>query len=121
MNKILICHHSSELYGSDKILVEIIKILNNMYEATLMLPSEGLLNKKIQSIDINVNLIVNNKMPLINRALFNLKGLFVIIRNIKDMHCFLNKNQYDILYCNTLSCVLLLLLGKVYKNCFYLR
>ena len=60
MKNILFLHSSSELYGSDRSLLNIIKGLNKeKYKINVILPCEGELAKEIKKVN-NVEVTIKN-------------------------------------------------------------
>ena len=71
---ILFIHQSSDLYGSDKALLFLVKNLNgNLFSPIVVLPRKGLLYDEL--IKSNIRVIIT---PVLNihKKMFNFKGLF---------------------------------------------
>lgn len=106
MKKILIIHPSSEMYGSDKILVNILNILTSDNNCTLIVPHYGPLIENICKQNININILYNDKIPLIARKNFSLMGFCKFLWSFITFNSFLkrqNLSNPDILYLNTLA------------------
>jgi glycosyltransferase involved in cell wall biosynthesis len=89
MKNILMIHHSSELYGSDKVFLSIVKCINrNMFRPIVILPKHGILSDLIEREGIRVyfsplarierNLLSLRRIPIIGKNL--VKSLFGISR-----------------------------------------
>lgn len=104
MKNVLFLHSSSELYGSDKSLFNLISNLDKkMYNITVILPCEGPLVDKLKSI-YEVNVIVK-KIAVLRRKNFNFVGvceyLIDFLKSIKFIISIINKFNIDIIYTNT--------------------
>lgn len=104
MKKILFLHSSSELYGSDRSLLNLVKNLDReIFEIYVILPEEGPLVDEIKKID-NINLIIK-PIAVLRRKNLNFKGLIKYIKDFKESIFFLKniirKNNIDVIYTNT--------------------
>ncbi|WP_057870784.1 glycosyltransferase family 4 protein [Liquorilactobacillus ghanensis] len=105
MKNILYLHAGAEMYGADKILLELVTGLDKTkFNPIVILPNEGILKEKLQKKGINTYVI---NYPILRRKYFNLKGIinysvdyFKYSRRIID---FLNKRKLkiDIIHVNT--------------------
>lgn len=105
MKNILYLHAGAEMYGADKILLELVTGLDKTkFNPIVILPNEGVLKGKLQKKGINTYVI---NYPILRRKYFNLKGIinysvdyFKYSRKIID---FLNKRKLkiDIIHVNT--------------------
>lgn len=117
MHKILFLHAGSELYGADKILLEIIENLDTTkYSVQVLLPNEGPLTKKMQEAGIAVDTM---PYPILRRKYFNALGMInylfrYIYYSIKLIH-FVKRNKIDIVHVNT-TAVLEGVAIKVFTN-----
>lgn len=114
MKKILIVHQSSELYGSDKTLLLLLKYLNReQFYPVVILPNEGPLLTELQKLNIDVYVTPVIKL---HRKMFTLKNLFLtgvqIIKGLKHLKTLDRKYGFDIIYSNTLA----VLLGYLYAR-----
>lgn len=105
--KILFIHPSVELYGADKILLYILDILHSKNEITVLLPKEGILVNKIKEISQSIKIVVNEELPIVHSKL-GIKDYFQIPFRLKKFFKLFHKNEFDLVYCNTLATVLLL-------------
>lgn len=70
---ILILHAGAELYGADKVLLELLKNIDkDKFTPYVVLPCDGDLVKEFKKNDINVEVI---PYPILRRKYFNLKGI----------------------------------------------
>jgi glycosyltransferase involved in cell wall biosynthesis len=105
MKNILYLHAGAEMYGADKILLELVTGLDKTkFNPIVILPNEGILKEKLQKKGINTYVI---NYPILRRKYFNLKGIvnyffnyFKYSRRIID---FLNKRKLkiNIIHVNT--------------------
>lgn len=73
MNNILFLHAGAEMYGADKVMLDLIKRLDkNKYNPLVILPTDGVLVDALEKENIKV---VVMPYPIMRRRYFNLKGL----------------------------------------------
>ena len=104
MNNIVFLHSSSELYGSDRSLLNLVKNLDkDKFNITVILPEDGPLVDKINSFD-NVEVIIN-ELAVLRRKNLSLSGMskyFIeLIRYIKFINNLIKEKSIDIVYTNT--------------------
>ena len=104
MNNIVFLHSSSELYGSDRSLLNLVKNLDkDKFNITVILPEDGPLVDKINSFD-NVEVIIN-ELAVLRRKNLSLSGMskyFIeLIRSIKFINNLIKEKSIDIVYTNT--------------------
>lgn len=74
MNNIVFLHSSSELYGSDRSLLNLVKNLDkDKFNITVILPEDGPLVDKINRFD-NVEVIIN-ELAVLRRKNLSLSGM----------------------------------------------
>lgn len=74
MKRILYLHAGAEMYGADKVLLELIKGLDSKaFEAHVILPNDGILVKALKQVGAKVKVI---DYPILRRKYFNPKGIF---------------------------------------------
>ena len=114
MKNILIIHQSSELYGSDKTLLILLKRINtNKFFCVVVLPNNGPLQIELEKIGIKV--IISPVLKLY-RDIFGfrngiqfLKDIFKSVSLLKKLH---KEYKFDIVYSNTLA----VLLGAIFAR-----
>lgn len=104
MKNILFLHSSSELYGSDRSLLNLLKNLErNDFNISVVLPCEGPLVEEVKKLK-DVNIIIQ-EMAILRRKNLNLKGILLYLRDlfksIKFLKNIINKNKIDVVYTNT--------------------
>lgn len=73
MNNILFLHAGAEMYGADKVMLDLIRRLDkNKYNPLVILPTDGVLVDELKKENIKV---VVMPYPIMRRRYFNLKGL----------------------------------------------
>ena len=73
MQKILYLHAGAEMYGADKVLLELIKGLDKeAFEAHVILPNDGVLVGALEKVGAKVKVI---DYPILRRKYFNPKGI----------------------------------------------
>ncbi|WP_261787056.1 glycosyltransferase family protein [Lactobacillus taiwanensis] len=107
MKTILYLHAGAEMYGADKILLELVSGLDKTkFRPIVILPTDGVLRKKLEEENIFVHVI---SYPVLRRKYFNPKGIADYISNYKsksdDIIKFLDKNdiKIDLIHVNTLA------------------
>ncbi|WP_100665806.1 glycosyltransferase family 4 protein [Leuconostoc citreum] len=101
--KILYLHAGAELYGADKILLELLSgIDKKKFEPIVLLPNDGPLVDKISRLGVKVNIL---KYPILRRKIFTplgiIKYVYNYIRYSFKISSFVRKNNIDILHVNT--------------------
>ena len=114
MKNILFIHQSSELYGSDKTLLLLLRYLDKIkYNPIVLLPNEGPLKVELEKENIKV---VIAPVLKIYRKMFLPKNLFFFFKDIKKAIKIADElnaqYKFDILYSNTLA----VLLGILFAN-----
>ena len=107
MKTILYLHAGAEMYGADKILLELVTGLDKTkFRPIVILPTDGILRKKLEKAGIKVHVI---SYPILRRKYFNPKGIINYISNYRNKSNaiidYLNQNniKVDILHVNTLA------------------
>ena len=102
-SKILYLHAGAELYGADKILLELVSLLDKkMFTPIVVLPEEGRLCDKLKKNGVEVHII---PYPILRRKYFTPKGVIQYVINYrkysKELVSFCNKNDINIVHVNT--------------------
>ena len=117
MSTIAVFHPSAELYGADRILVNALKALPADVNKRVYLLRQGPLVEFLRNEVSNVEVIIRPDMPVIYRAIFNLKGIIQTALNLVGFLLFILKENrsysFSSAYVNTSSNVLLLPLLKL--------
>lgn len=107
MINILYLHAGAEMYGADKILLELISRLDKKtYNPLVILPTDGILRKKLQENGISTYVI---PYPILRRKYFNLRGIFNYLFNYKResdrIIKFLKRKNFkvDLIHVNTIA------------------
>lgn len=117
MINILYLHAGAEMYGADKVLLELVKGLDKtIYNPIVVLPCDGVLVEKLRENNITVEVM---EYPILRRKYFNLKGIINYASNYFSS-CFklrkiIKEKNIDIIHVNTFA-VLQGLLLKVTTN-----
>lgn len=118
MKNILFIHQASELYGSDKTLLYLLKSLDKAkFNPVVVLPNEGPLKTEIENENITVVIAPVLKLY---RNLFTIKNLIKFIRDFKEGFVqikHLNKKyNFDVIYSNTLAVLIGYFSAKLLKK-----
>ena len=113
--KLLIIHSSDELYGSDRILLQVVQALRESYQITVWLPvdhqdGKQQLYRLLQERSVAVQHV---DMPILRRALLTPKGLARMARLAPRMVKQLRSSGADQVYLMTSACLLLAPLARV--------
>lgn len=107
MKTILYLHAGAEMYGADKILLELVTgIDKSQFRPIVILPNDGILRRKLESNHIETYII---PYPILRRKYFNFKGIISYLVNYrkksKDIISLLyRKNIHvDIIHINTMA------------------
>lgn len=103
MKRILYLHAGAEMYGADKVLLELIKRLDQTeFEAHVILPNDGVLVEALRQVGAQVEVI---PYPILRRKYFNPKGIFdyaISYRKFsKQLLEYAKKHQIDLIHNNT--------------------
>lgn len=104
MKNVLFLHSSSELYGSDRSLLNLLKNLKNKnFKCIVILPEEGPLAIEINKLGY-VKVIIR-ELAVLRRKNLSLKGLYHYSKQFLQSIIFLKKviklEDIDIVYTNT--------------------
>jgi glycosyltransferase involved in cell wall biosynthesis len=103
MKNILYIHAGAEMYGADKILLETVEGINKEeFTPIVVLPTDGILRKKLEQNDIETHVI---DYPILRRKYFNVKGIINYVRSYRkksqDIVNLLEDKKIDIIHANT--------------------
>ncbi|MFA9398101.1 MAG: glycosyltransferase family 4 protein [Clostridiaceae bacterium] len=103
MINILFLHAGAEMYGADKVMLDLICNLDkSKYTAYVILPTEGVLVDALKKENINVQVI---PYPIMRRKYFNPKGIiqyiFRVIKYSKMIGKIAKQNHINIVHTNT--------------------
>lgn len=101
--KILYLHAGAELYGADKILLELLSgIDKKKFEPIVLLPNDGPLVDKISRLGFKVNVL---QYPILRRKFFKPIGIIKYMYNYiiysHKISSYVRKNSINILHVNT--------------------
>lgn len=107
MKTILYLHAGAEMYGADKILLELVTGLDKTkFRPIVILPTDGILRQKLEEAKIKVHII---SYPILRRKYFNPKGIINYAFNYRNQSNaivkYLNDNniKVDLLHVNTVA------------------
>lgn len=103
MTNILFLHAGAEMYGADKVMLDLIKRLDkSRYKPYVILPNDGVLIQALKDEGIEVSIM---SYPIMRRKYFNLKGIISYGNNfIKYSNAILKyakEHDIDIIHTNT--------------------
>ena len=103
MQKILYLHAGAEMYGADKVLLELIKGLDkDAFEAHVILPNDGVLVEALRQVGAQVSVL---DYPILRRKYFNPKGIVDYIRSYnfyaKQIALYAQEHSIDMVHNNT--------------------
>lgn len=105
MINILYLHAGSEMYGADKILLELVTGLDkSKFHPIVVLPSQGKLSSAMDDAAIE-NYVID--YPILRRKYFNVSGIFNYLKSyhqaIKNIYRLVKEKQIQIIHVNTLA------------------
>lgn len=99
---ILFLHAGAELYGADKVLLELVIGVSKKYHPIVVLPNDGPLVEKFREKNINTIIL---KYPILRRKIFNLSGIIDYIKGYitfsKKLIKIAKDNRIDLVHVNT--------------------
>lgn len=103
MKRILYLHAGAEMYGADKVLLELIKGLDSKeFEAHVILPNDGVLVEALRQVGAQVSVL---DYPILRRKYFNPKGIADYIRSYnfyaKQIALYTRQHSIDMVHNNT--------------------
>ncbi len=103
MKRILYLHAGAEMYGADKVLLELIKGLDSKeFEAHVILPNDGVLVEALRQVGVQVSVL---DYPILRRKYFNPKGIADYIRSYnfyaKQIALYAREHSIDMVHNNT--------------------
>ncbi len=103
MINILFLHAGAEMYGADKVMLDLIKNLDkNKYNPYVILPNNGVLVDLLKKESIKVEVI---PYPIMRRKYFNFKGIFNygcnLIKYSRKLAEMAKKENINIVHTNT--------------------
>lgn len=103
MKNILYLHAGAEMYGADKILLELVCGLNkNLFHPIVVLPEHGILEKKLKENKIETYVI---PYPILRRKYFNIRGIWqyfsTYYSSSKKIENLIKGKNIDLIHVNT--------------------
>lgn len=103
MKRILYLHAGAEMYGADKVLLELIKGLDSKeFEAHVILPNDGVLVEALRQVGAKVSVL---DYPILRRKYFNPKGIADYISSYnfyaKQIALYAREHSIDMVHNNT--------------------
>ena len=103
MKNILFLHAGAEMYGADKVMLDLITRLDkNKYRLYVILPSEGILVDELRKANIDVMVM---PYPIMRRKYFNPKGIIEYFYNLVKytnlIETYAKEKHIDLIHTNT--------------------
>ncbi len=103
MKRILYLHAGAEMYGADKVLLELIKGLDRQeFEAHVILPNDGVLVEALRQVGAQVSVL---DYPILRRKYFNPKGILEYLKSYRrysqKIAQYVRGNGIDLVHNNT--------------------
>ena len=103
MKRILYLHAGAEMYGADKVLLELIKGLDSKeFEAHVILPNDGVLVEALRQVGAKVSVL---DYPILRRKYFNPKGILEYLKSYRrysqKIAQYVRGNGIDLVHNNT--------------------
>lgn len=105
MINILYLHAGSEMYGADKVLLELVSGLDKQkFHPIIILPSEGVLAVALRQRDIEVHIV---SYPILRRKYFNLQGVLKYVNGYfkatNQIYKIVKNRKINLLHVNTVA------------------
>lgn len=118
MKNILYLHAGAEMYGADKILLELVSGLDKTkFHPIVVLPNDGVLREKMEENGIEVHVVA---YPILRRKFFNPKGIIeygaTYFKGSKAIMRLLRGRKIDIIHVNTTAVLEGIYLKKKLKS-----
>ncbi len=113
--KLLIIHSSDELYGSDRILLQVVQALKQEWELTVWLPTDHQDGKQRLFNELRQRgiAVFHIDMPILRRALLTPRGLSRFLKLAPGMVQRLRRAKPDRVYLMTGACLLVAPLARL--------
>ena len=103
MKNILFLHAGAEMYGADKVMLDLITRLDkNKYKPYVILPTQGVLVDALRKVNVDVTVM---QYPIMRRKYFNPKGIIEYFYNFVKYANLIKKyaqeNHIDLVHTNT--------------------
>ncbi len=103
MENILYLHAGAEMYGADKILLELVSGLNpDHFHPIVVLPEHGILEKKLKENNVETYVI---PYPILRRKYFNVKGILQYVSTYysssKKIKEIVEEKRINLIHVNT--------------------
>ena len=103
MENILYLHAGAEMYGADKILLELVSRLNpKRFHPIVVLPEHGILEKRLKENNIETYVI---PYPILRRKYFNVRGIWQYVSTYyfasKRIEKLVKKKNVSLIHVNT--------------------
>lgn len=103
MKRILYLHAGAEMYGADKVLLELIKGIDRQeFEAHVILPNDGVLVEALRQVGAQVSVL---DYPILRRKYFNPKGILEYLKSYRrysqKIAQYARENGIDLVHNNT--------------------
>lgn len=103
MENILYLHAGAEMYGADKILLELVSGLNSKrFHPIVVLPEHGILEKRLKENNIETYVI---PYPILRRKYFNVRGIWQYVSTYyfasKRIEKLVKKKNVSLIHVNT--------------------
>lgn len=113
----LFVHSSNEMYGADRILLEVLRALPRaerelslVYLPDDLPPSDGLLGKQLKELGVNTAI---GPLPVLRRRYLTVSGLLPLLHRIWQTYRIMGRVRPDIVYATTTAMVLCLPLARL--------
>lgn len=105
MIKVIYLHVGAELYGSDKVLLELVTGLDkSKFEPIVVLPEEGPLLEQLKINNVKTYVV---PYPILRRKYFNLRGIYqyisTFVSKTKEVAEIAKKEKIDVIHTNTIA------------------
>jgi len=118
MKKIIIFNAGFLIYGAERGLINLIRVLKDRYEITVVLPKEGPLVKRLKNVSSAVDIKIY-PLPVLMFSispLYYIKYIFLYILNICYFSYYIKSNRIDMICTNSLLLTAPGVIGKITRT-----
>lgn len=115
--EILFVHSSNEMYGADKILIEVLDSLpaSDRHRSTVLLPDDLPDEENRLALFLESQKIRNKSFPIpvLRRRYLTFSGVLPLLSKVQKTYRHLLKSDIEVIYCTTSAMVLCLMLSRL--------
>ena len=116
--RVLVLHPGAELYGADRVLLNVVEALSESWAVQVVLPSGGPLEAELQRRDVPV--LTDGGLLVLRKSLLHPRQLALLVprmlRSVLALVRLLRRLQPDVVYVNTITLPTAVLAGRLARR-----